>query len=238
MSNLSTIDGFVRPTPAGYDQDPLLNTDYEVHEIHNFETAMLSAIGGTANPTIGTGSADRPAWSFAPDSNVAEAFNYQALLGARMNMSVGTSRILIAWGKRKVLSVRFITNIAQLTSIIRFYWGPLASTWVGQDLAVKGIGFEITNGAIKAVCNNGSIKTTASVGFVLTNLFTTNIVIDSDGLGNVRWWVNGIEQVPLTGGPTTNSSVSQFGICAYIQSSNPAGTVQLTTERITLYSKN
>jgi hypothetical protein len=193
---------------------------YSEHEIYTFTTAMLTTIGGSASPIITTGSTDAPAWVFRPSNTVASANNYQALLGPYLQLSNGSSRAVKNWTKRSALALR--TYHISSAGTTRYYWGPQASNWAGGALAVRGIGFEIVNNSVFATCHNGTTKTTAATGVALSNQIFISLHIESDGAGGVRWWVDGVEQTALTGGPTGNSGTSQHGFCTEAVNPDPA----------------
>jgi len=194
---------------------------YSEHEINTFTTAMLTTIGGTAGSSSTTGGADSPAWSFRPSTTVALANNYQALVGPYLQLSNGSNRSTKNWSKRNSLSLR-INNPANSSGTVRYYWGPVSSTWAGGTLAVKGIGFEIVNNSVFATCHNGTTKTTSATGVALSLQIFYAIHIESDGVGGVRWWVDNTEQTALTGGPTGNSGTSQYGFCTEAINPDPA----------------
>jgi hypothetical protein len=119
---------------------------------------------------------------------------------------------------------------------VRYYWGPQASTWAGGALAVRGIGFEIVNNSLVATCHNGTSKTTASSGVTLSNLILYNLLIESDGAGGVRWYVDGAEQTALTGGPTGNSANFQYGFCTEAVNPTPAAATFVNFHNLMLAS--
>ena len=190
-------------------------------EIVNFETAMLTTIGGTAGSSSTTGGTDRPFWSFRPSNIIDGANNYQALIGLYTTFSVGSNRATCNWSQKKTLSMSIIMP-ALSNGTIRYYWGPQSSTWAGGALAVKGIGFEIVANSLFATCHNGTTQTTAITGVSLELQILTQIIIESDGIGGVRWWVNGAEQSAITGGPTGNSLSTTHGFCVEAVNPTPA----------------
>jgi hypothetical protein len=192
-------------------------------ELHNFTAAMLTTLGGTAGSVNTTGGVDVPFWNFRPSNSTDGASNYQALLGLYNNLSVTTARQVKNWGKKTSLQIRFQYPTSS-TGTIRHYLGPSSSAWTGGSLAVKGIGFEIIAGTVYAVCHDGTTKTTSTSGVAITAAQISSLVIESDGLGGVRWWVNGAEQTALTGGPTGNSSTGLINFCVEAQNATPVGT--------------
>jgi hypothetical protein len=207
---------------------------YAVYESYNFTTSMLTTIGGSASPIITTGGADTPAWVYRPNSTSDGANNYQALLGPYATLSTGV-RSQKNWSKKTTLAFRIMHISSGGTS--RYYYGPVASSWAGGDLAVKGIGFEIVANSIFAVCHNGTTKTTSASGVALTNQHLYNIVSESDGTGNVRWWVNGAEQTALTNGPSGVSASSAYGFVTEAVNPTPASATFIVVQGLQLISE-
>jgi hypothetical protein len=207
---------------------------YAVYESYNFTTSMLTTIGGSASPSITTGGADTPAWSYRPNNTSDGANNYQALLGPYATLSTG-ARSAKNWSKKTTLAARIMHIASGGTS--RYYYGPVASSWAGGDLAVKGIGFEIVANSIFAVCHNGTTKTTSASGVALTNQHLYNIVSESDGTGNVRWWVNGAEQTALINGPSGVSASSAYGFVTEAVNPTPASATFIIVQGLQLISE-
>jgi len=216
--------------------DYMAGNRYLEIDLHNFTTAMLTAMGGTASSTSTTGGSDTPAWIYRPLNTTDGAANYQALRGPYSNLSVSPkSRTTKNWSKATVLSVRFQQPAAS-AGTSRYYLGPQASTWAGGSLAVKGIGFEIVANSLFAVCHDGTTKTTAGSGVAMTTSTQNIIVIASDGAGGVRWWVNGAEQTALSGGPTGDSAFSQYGFCTEAVNPTPATATFIAIQHINIKS--
>jgi hypothetical protein len=207
---------------------------YAVYESYNFTTNMLTAIGGSASPSITTGGVDAPAWAYRPNSTNNGANNYQALLGPYATLSTGI-RSQKNWSKKTTLGARIMHISSDGTS--RYYYGPVASSWAGGDLAVKGIGFEIVTNSIFAVCHNGTNKTTSASGVALTNLHIYNVVSESDGAGNVKWYVNGAEQTALTNGPSGLSASSAYGFVTEAVNPTPAAGTFIHIQALQLISE-
>jgi len=216
--------------------DYMAGNRYLEIDLHNFTTAMLTAVGGAASPSITTGAVDVPAWVYRPLNTTDGAANYQALLGPYNNLSASPkSRSTKNWSKATVLSVRFQHPVVS-AGTLRYYLGPQASTWAGGSLAVKGIGFEIVANSLFAVCHDGTTKTTAGSGVAMTTSTQNIIVIASDGAGGARWWVNGAEQTALSGGPTGDSAGSQYGFCTEAVNPTPATATFISIQHINIKS--
>jgi hypothetical protein len=205
------------------------------HRVDYFTTGMLTTIGGTASSTSSTEGADEPCWVYRPITTTDAANNYQALAGAYLQLSPGSTRSVKNWSKRSRLS--FITYLPFATNgTLRYYWGPQASTWAGGSLAVRGIGFEVVANQLFAVCHNGSAKTT-SAGSVTLDTNLKQVAIESDGAGGVRWWADGVEQPAMTGGPTGNSGSSQYGFCTEAINPTPAAATFCIVSNLLMASK-
>jgi len=216
--------------------DYMAGNRYLEIDLHNFTTAMLTAVGGAASPSITTGAVDVPAWVYRPLNTTDGAANCQALLGPYNNLSASPkSRSTKNWSKATVLSVRFQHPVVS-AGTLRYYLGPQASTWAGGSLAVKGIGFEIVANSLFAVCHDGTTKTTAGSGVAMTTSTQNIIVIASDGAGGARWWVNGAEQTALSGGPTGDSAGSQYGFCTEAVNPTPATATFISIQHINIKS--
>jgi hypothetical protein len=114
-------------------------------------------------------------------------------------------------------------------------WGPKDDTWAGGSLSVAGIGYEIVNDIIYVLAHDGSTLTTSGSGVFLQGSSNHNIVIDADGAGNVNWWVNGIKQQSISGGPTI--SAANYGLCTEAINPTPATETFMAIQRITRWSE-
>lgn len=237
VTGAATFNSTARPTAPNVTGTPLSSSlmtrddtridntrqaNYEIsNQITYFTTAQLTTIGGTAGSNSSTGGVDLPFWVYRPNSTVDGASNYQALVGPHQQMSVGSTRSTCNWNQRKTLEI-LISPPSTSNGTTRYYWGPQAATWAGGSLAVKGVGFEIVANTLYAVCHNGTTKTTSGSGVALTLQTTYSVLIESDGSGGVRWWVNGTERTALIGGPTGNSSIANYGFCTEAINPTPA----------------
>jgi len=182
---------------------------YATYEVFNFTTNMLTAIGGSASPINYTGTSGAlPSWAYTPTA-VDGATNHQALRHQYGALSKG-NRSYKNWSKRNVFALR-IQDLVIGAGTVRIYYGPVANTWAGGSLAVKGLGFELVGNSLSATVHNGTTKTTSSA-VTTANFDAVNVLMESDGAGGVRWWVNGVEQTALTGGPTGNGDEDSHGI--------------------------
>jgi hypothetical protein len=211
---------------------------YSEHEIYTFTTAMLSTLGGDASANNVTGGSEAPAWLYRPNNTADGARNYQTLIGARLQLSNGSDRDKKNWSKRSAISMRTYLLSGSNSGTSRYYWGPQASTWTGGALAVRGIGFEVVNNVVFATCHDGTTKTTAATGVTLSFIKFISLHIESDGSGGVRWWVDGVEQTALTGGPTGSSNANEFGFCTEAVNPTPAVSTFVNVQYLRLASVN
>ena len=84
-----------------------------------------------------------------------------------MGYSVGQSRDVINWSKKIVL-VAHVNNIADTTNRdAALTFGKIAADGIG-DLAAKGIGVWLDNGALKGKVHDGTTLTTIDLSTTLT----------------------------------------------------------------------
>jgi hypothetical protein len=204
---------------------------YATYEVFNFTTNMLTAIGGSASPNNYTGTSGAlPSWAYATAA-VDGTTNNQALYNANGALSKG-DRTFKNWSKRNVFALR-IQDMVLGGGTMRIYYGPVASTWAGGSLAVKGLGFELVGNSLSATVHNGTTNTTSSA-VTTTNYQAYNVLMESDGAGGVRWWVNGVEQTALTGGPTGMSGQDSYGIVTEVINTTPTSDTVMFIESLQL----
>lgn len=116
------------------------------------------------------------------------------------------------WGKVVVAAQRFLGVSGGLSTNAVF------STTIGSEgagagpLSAAGIGFGLvsgggTNGALVIYAHNGTALTTTSTGATvdLSNSFVHEVILVSDGTGNVHCYLDGTFITTGTGGPTANA---------------------------------
>lgn len=79
------------------------------------------------------------------------------------------------------------------------------------DLSGRGFGICIANTSLVGQTHNGTTKTDSASLATMSSNNTTYVIIQSDGAGNVAFYINGSLATTLTNGPTANGGTT-FGI--------------------------
>lgn len=109
------------------------------------------------------------------------------------------------WSKALAVAIIITQQEATTNGIFRFTWGKLPATGVGA-LPGRGIGVQIDNAALKGIVHDGTSGATIDLSTSVVDETATNILITSDGAGNIEWFVNGVSKGTSDGGPTGNSA--------------------------------
>lgn len=125
-------------------------------------------------------------------------------IGSVFLASPGVNPGLCSWARRITIgfSMNWVSSSTNGQLYIRI--GQNAST--AGDLSGAGVGFRINNTTMVAQCHNGSALNTSGTLMSVAASQQVDIVIQSDGTGNVYYYLNGSLATTLTGGPTTSSS--------------------------------
>ena len=162
--------------------------------------------GWGAQTVSGSGSISASGWGLNCQTGATASSRAQRTLSTVVadffwgQPNIGTQQI--NWAKR--FTVGFSLNpISSSTNgqwFIRF--GDNAST--SGNLSGRGVGLRMNNGAIVAQVHDGTTLNTSSTLKTVTlgTNQTTWVVIQSDGAGNVQFWIDNSLAVTLTGGPT------------------------------------
>ena len=130
----------------------------------------------------------------------------------------------INWSKKVEMSCR--VQISALPSsantTLRIMLGKNSTSGVAGDLAVRGIGVTLSNGALTAVAHNGTGLSTNATSFTPTTNQVFDLKVSSDGSGTVTVYVNGSSVGTVTGGPTTNNAVNTNQNGFFIEDQNIA----------------
>lgn len=108
----------------------------------------------------------------------------------------------VRWSSRFRVGFIFREASTDANTVIRFQIGETYNQSTASDLDRKGIGFKIENDTMKAVTHDGSTLTTSASIASLTEGNLYRIIIDSDGAGNVRYYLNGSLVHTATSGPS------------------------------------
>jgi uncharacterized membrane protein len=102
-------------------------------------------------------------------------------------------------------------SVSGATSEIYFRLGQAAGT--SGNLAARGIGIRIANLTLTGVVHNGTtLNTSATLKTLVAGSVTTWVVMQSDGAGNVAFYIDGVLAATLTGGPTSGIGGSTFAV--------------------------
>jgi len=122
------------------------------------------------------------------------------------------------FSKRVSFGVRVARNVASpdTNSVFRYSIGKSSST-DASDLSARGLMIKVAGtGALQLLVHNGTTLTTTTSSYTPTNGVGYDVLVVSDGSGNVTLYVNGSSVATSTGGPTsagsTNANVLMFEI--------------------------
>ena len=130
----------------------------------------------------------------------------------------------IDWSKRVMFGGRFSRNTTtpDTNTAFRYSLGRFSSQ-VPSDIVStdKQVGIKVSgSGAIVLYAANGSALSTVTSSFTPTNGSAYDVVITSDGAGNVVLYVNGSSVATSTGGPTSSQGTSYGTISFEAQNSS------------------
>ncbi len=118
-----------------------------------------------------------------------------------MGLSRGQGVAAIDWTKAIGLSFKLTpASAANATAVTRFTLGKNPVLGV---LAERGIGIQIDNMALKGIVHDGTSGATVDLNTALSVFTTVQVLIISDGAGNVTWWVNDVSVGTTAAGPKT-----------------------------------
>lgn len=163
----------------------------------NVGTGSVAEMNG--NMVLTTGATAGSSAFLRSDNNAWRYWQRGGTVGAGNNGYV-------YWGRRVVHVCRlFVDQFSGADTILRVQLGVTFSNTSVRDLQTseKAIGWKIVNGLIYAQVSDGTAVNTQSTGLTAAVGDTLDLVLDSDGNGNVAAWVNGAKIITLTGGPKT-----------------------------------
>jgi hypothetical protein len=119
------------------------------------------------------------------------------------------------FSKRVVFGSRIARNVASPdnASVWRLSIGKLLTTATIGDLSNRGLMIKVAgSGALQLLVHNGTTLTTTTSSFTPTNASAYDVVVVSDGAGNVTLFVNGSSVATSTGGPTASQGANFAGL--------------------------
>ena len=191
--------------------------------------------GWGAQTLSGTGSISASGWGLNCQTGATASSRAQRTLSTIVGdffwgqPNIGTQQI--NWAKR--FTVGFTIN--PISSSTNGQWfiriGDNASTT--GNLSGRGVGIRMNNGAIAGQVHDGTTLNTSSTLKTVTlgGNQTTWIVIQSDGAGNVQFWVDNSLEVTLTGGPTA-AAVSVVAVEALNNADSSSTRVHLSPLKV------
>jgi hypothetical protein len=129
---------------------------------------------------------------------------------------------LIAFSKQVRLSARIVNSGSSANTVFRCLLGKDSSEGVGA-LASAGIGFELRHQTLWLVGHNGTTSTEYNTGEIITSSSNiVDIIVESDGAGNLEIFKAGVSVGTTTGGPTGNTANNHTYIYAEVENNTDA----------------
>ena len=119
------------------------------------------------------------------------------------------------FSKRVVFGARIARNVTtpDTNSVFRLSIGKNVATTTVGDLSVRGLMVKVAgSGAMQLLVHNGTSLTTTTSSYTPSNNSAYDVVIISDGTGNVTLYVNGSSVATSTGGPTASQGATFTGL--------------------------
>jgi len=144
----------------------------------------------------------------APTSATGYAIAGANLVNTSRGLAFGAS---VDFSKRVQLGLRVARNVASpdSNSVWRYSIGKSVGVASAGDLSVRGLMIKVAgSGALQLLVHNGTSLTTTTSTYTPANSTAYDVVVVSDGAGNVTLYVNGTSVATSTGGPTSSSGGS------------------------------
>jgi len=144
----------------------------------------------------------------APTSATGYAIAGANLVNTSRGLAFGAS---VDFSKRVQLGLRVARNVASpdSSSVWRYSIGKSVGVASPGDLSVRGLMIKVAgSGALQLLVHNGTSLTTTTSTYTPANSTAYDVVVVSDGAGNVTLYVNGTSVASSIGGPTSSSGGS------------------------------
>jgi len=144
----------------------------------------------------------------APTTAVGYAIAGANLVNTSRGLAFGAS---VDFSKRVQFGLRVARNVASpdSASVWRYSIGKSIGVASAGDLSVRGLMIKVAgSGALQLLVHNGTSLTTTTSTYTPANSTAYDVVVVSDGAGNVTLYVNGSSVATSTGGPTSSSGGS------------------------------
>lgn len=219
-----------RTTPSIGDVSANLATTQSVPFVEEAANVFAVDLGSNASLTAtctGTGSV---AFTYNQwvECNTGTTANSTALAGHYIAfLETGLSFSSINWSKNITFSVNESVFTSSPNDSARIYFGNSStSITTFGNLSGNGFGWEIDNNNLYGAFYNGTYNT-VNLSTVSTTAAGYNLIVNSDGTGNITWYVNGVAKGTTSTGPTGGTTTANF----VIENSNGADT---TNDRLFL----
>lgn len=168
----------------------------------------IELTSGWAASTTGSGSVSQLPRSLGVNTGTTFNSTASARLSAFVGYSIGESRGVIDWTRPITIFVIFTAAGTTNDGISRFTLGKTSADGIGA-LGRKGIGFQITeisgSPTLTGLAHDGVALNTTDLA-TLSAFRTTKIAIESDGLGNVEFFVNDVLEGSVDGPNTLGTN--------------------------------
>lgn len=175
--------------------------------ILNWNTLVLGAANGASGGTwTGLGGPAMNAISGATANGSTQI--YASSPTSAMFLSPNSAGI--DWSTPKAMWCRIFTQSSTTNGITRAHFGFNPTTYAagGHVLSVRGIGWELrgSTNRVWIVAHNGTSLTEYDTGTTIANVVYADMLIYSDGIGNVTLYRNGVAVGTTSGGPVSQGS--------------------------------
>lgn len=190
-------------------------------------TSREWSIFGMANTNVGWGSyatyLPSEAKIFVASAVTGSSCHVRANPNASgMPFVAGGDQNSIDWSKRIRISFMCYFAYSDADTVTRFQVGEDCAKTTISDLDQKGFGFKKTNTNISVLAHNGTTLTTLAAGTVTDG--THLILMESDGAGNVKLYIDGTLVQTATGGATTLGSYVKSAVNFSVDNGTGTGT--------------
>ena len=134
----------------------------------------------------------------------------------------GVAANVIDWTLPILIKVTLSVDDNTTNGTFKLSLGKQQSEAVG-DLAQRGIGIAVDNLALKGIAHDGTSLDTTSLG-TLAAKQTYQILIVSDGAGNVEWFLDGVASGSTAAGPDAAGTAGDSGLQIEIQNQGDSAT--------------
>lgn len=124
---------------------------------------------------------------------------------AVVGWSRGKGPSILDWSQRIVIRAMLYIGDSTTNGVIRFTLGKAAADGLGSPTD-KCIGIVINDNALMGLTHEGTNANTEDLSTTLTDDIVYEIMMVSDGAGNVEWFVDGVSVGSRTDGPTGDST--------------------------------